>query len=263
MSRPSIFPFDPPKALLFDLGGVVVVSPFAKILAYEHALNIPPGFVNFSISRSGPNGAWQRLERGDVQAQASVFREFTADLNQPHLWEQHWKRTRTGEPVPPMPRIDGERLFWTMMRESRQPDPYMWPALQKLKEDGRFMLAALSNTVRFPKGHEFNDVRKHEDGTTLEDLFEVFVSSSQVGLRKPSKEIYELAAKRMRAKRPELALREQDVVFFDDIGENCKAARELGLRTVKVNLGKTKQAVEELEIITGLKLLDERQGSRL
>ncbi|KAK5279440.1 hypothetical protein LTR16_007673, partial [Cryomyces antarcticus] len=63
----------PPKALLFDIGGVCVVSPFQAILDYETAHGIPPGWVNFSISRSAPNGAWQRLERGEIPLDAAYF----------------------------------------------------------------------------------------------------------------------------------------------------------------------------------------------
>ena len=253
----------PPKALLFDIGGVVVVSPLAAILAYECDKGIPPGFINFSISRAAPNGAWQRLERGEVPLDSSFFRAFNEDLHCTHLWESHWRRTSNGESIPPMPSIDGEALFWSMMRESRQPDPCMWPALKKLKRDGRFLLGALSNTVKFPDGHEFGEWRRDEYGTSLEDLFEVFVSSAHVGLRKPSAEMYRLAIVKMREKRPGLTLREEDIVFLDDIGVNCKAAKELGLRTVKVNLGETREAVRELEDITGVQLSDQRGDANL
>jgi len=46
----------------------------------------------------------------------------------------------------------------------------------------------------------------------------------------------------------------EDILFLDDIGENLKAAKANGFRTLKVNLGRTYEAVEELESVTGLKL---------
>ena len=49
-----------------------------------------------------------------------------------------------------------------------------------------------------------------------------------------------------------------DIVFLDDIGENLKHAKKAGMRTIKVTLGKTQDAVKELEKITGLELLDEK-----
>ena len=56
-------------------------------------------------------------------------------------------------------------------------------------------------------------------------------------------------------------LQPEDVIFLDDIGGNLKTARSLGMRTIRVILGKTDDAVRELERATGLKLL-ERDGAR-
>ena len=49
-----------------------------------------------------------------------------------------------------------------------------------------------------------------------------------------------------------------DVVFLDDIGENLRVGREVGMRTIAVKRGKTWRAVKELEGVTGLDLMDER-----
>ena len=49
-----------------------------------------------------------------------------------------------------------------------------------------------------------------------------------------------------------------DIVFLDDIGENLKMGREVGMRTVRVVLGKTWRAVKELEGLLGVELMDER-----
>jgi hypothetical protein len=48
------------------------------------------------------------------------------------------------------------------------------------------------------------------------------------------------------------------VLFLDDIGVNLKWARMGGLRTIKVDLGRTKEAVKELEEQTGVVLLEDR-----
>jgi hypothetical protein len=37
-----------------------------------------------------------------------------------------------------------------MMDGSRAPDPWMFPALKKLKASGKHILAALSNTMIYP-----------------------------------------------------------------------------------------------------------------
>lgn len=247
----------PPKALLFDIGGVCVASPMRAILLHETALSIPPGWVNYSISRSAPTGAWHQLERGEIPLDASFFAAFNADLARPELWAAHWAKSGKG-PAPSMPSIDGEKLFWEMMEMSRTPDRYMFAALKRLRDSGRFVLGALSNTVKFPDGHRYNDpVDKEHD---VKGVFDVFVSSAHHGVRKPDREAYELAMQWLRVemqKQKRGTLEVGEVVFLDDIGENCKAARKFGLGTIKVQMGNTKEAVIELERITGMKLLDD------
>ena len=53
-------------------------------------------------------------------------------------------------------------------------------------------------------------------------------------------------------------MRGEDIVFLDDIGENLKMGREVGMRTVRVMLGKTWRAVKELEGVLGVELMDEK-----
>ncbi|BDD59808.1 hypothetical protein MAP00_004995 [Monascus purpureus] len=261
-----------PLGLLFDIGGVCVLSPFQAILDYEIAHNIPPGWVNFSISRTAPNGSWHKLERGEIKMDADFFAAFKKDLQNQVLWEKFQeylqrkqKKTNASNhvstPVPPMPEVDAERLFWEMMRISRTPDPYIFPALKRLKESGKFIIGALSNTVIFPDGHEYNT-----DDNGVKSQFDIFISSAHTGLRKPDRRVYELALKEMDVvakKRGIERLAASDVVFLDDIGENLKGAKNFGMRTLKVNLGKTQKAVKELEAITGLHLLEDQEKARL
>src|SRR5437879_4922275 len=54
------------RAVIFDLGGVVVGSPLEAIAAYEQSLGIPAGFINRVVVATGPAGAWSRLERGEL-----------------------------------------------------------------------------------------------------------------------------------------------------------------------------------------------------
>ncbi|TDZ14369.1 Acyl-CoA dehydrogenase family member 10 [Colletotrichum orbiculare MAFF 240422] len=216
-----------PKVLLFDIGGVCVVSPFQSILDYELSLDIPPGWVNYSISKTSPTGFWHRLETGSIAMDTAFFEGFGKDLN--------------------------------------DQDPWMFPALKKLQASGKYIIAALSNTVIFQPGHKL--WKKDFMDDPVRTIFDVFISSAHVGLRKPDPKIYQLALKRLNEYAAENAdtergralgwgggIKSADVLFLDDIGENLKAARKQGFGTIKVHLGRTYEAVEELEKITGLAL---------
>lgn len=175
-------------------------------------------------------------------------------------------------PLPSLPTIDGKALFWAMMDHARTPDPYVFPALLRLKSapsSQRPILGALSNTVIFPHDHPYNrlpSIPASSQSTVSTDSdprthFDVFIASAEVGMRKPDKRIYELAVKKLddfdRQKGGE-GVKAEDVLFLDDIGENLKTAREMGMRTMKVVLGKTHRAVKELERAVGVELMDEK-----
>lgn len=325
-----------PKAILFDIGGVCVryieflnqllvsmtllnssqvLSPFEAIAKYENQNGVPPNWINYAISRSAPDGFWQRLERGEIKLNEDFFKGFQVDLQNKDVWrdfhlrfenrkrrlrdiahstqlgdckgvpvssedpksvsyhspdhQEHSKTRPTnsslpGEPLsseeitlPTIPPIDAAMLFWSMMSHSRTLDPYMFPALQRLSNSHLFILGALSNTVIFPSTHPFSlsitpDIRP---------LFDIFVASAEVGLRKPQREIYELALSKIDTydkERGGEGVRAAEVLFLDDIGENLKTARQLGIRTLKVILGETWRAAEELEELLGMDLIDER-----
>ncbi|KAI4124624.1 MAG: hypothetical protein LQ338_004703 [Usnochroma carphineum] len=362
-----------PKAVIFDIGGVCVLSPLEAIATYENKNSIPSDWINFAISRSAPNGFWQRLERGEIKIDREFFRGFNADLRNENLWKEYHtsfrnskkklkdvanptqlgdhvslkaeaadsrptdqdrgaqssaepnqkpsqseskeqgegrpslsklaKDTTIGDPVsiesedvaqgaasdfssvskqstsssspspseatsalktlPPLPEIDGESLFWSMMAHSRNPDPYVFPALlrlEKLPLKDRPILAALSNTVIFPPDHPYSRLSDAPESDPRSH-FDIFVSSAEVGLRKPDPEIYKLAVERLDKLDKEKGgsgVTAEDCVFLDDIGENLKTAKQMSMKTIRVHRGKTWRAVKELEQATGTELMDDK-----
>jgi FMN phosphatase YigB (HAD superfamily) len=252
-----------------------VVSPFQAILDYEKSHNIPVGWVNYSIAHS-PKGAWGKVERGQILVDKTFFADFKRDLTDEKLWREYDAKikARTGkssetDKAPPIPDINSEELYWEMMRIARKPDPHMFPALRRLRRaadasKGKLILGALSNTSIFPPGHPFNDPST-EDGrfnAELRSMFDIFVSSAHVGMRKPEKGIYEYAVIRLhefvKLEGYGIGVRPQDITFLDDIGTNLRTAKQLGFNTIKVQLGKADLAVAELEKLTGLTLSGEK-----
>jgi epoxide hydrolase-like predicted phosphatase len=85
----------------------------------------------------------------------------------------------------------------------------------------RFRLAALSNSNELHWERNANDLG-------VNDLFDVAISSHQVGFCKPDPRIYEIALDR-------LDVSPDAVMFFDDVDANVVAASRLGMRAFQVN----------------------------
>lgn len=151
----------------------------------------------------------------------------------------------------------------------------MYPALRKLQQSGKFVLGAFSNNVTFPEGILDDEgilFTKHlmhapapnpyaNDSKDVTTCFDIFLGSAAVGVRKPDPEAYKLAVREMDkiAQRKGMGrVTEGETLFLDDIGINLKFAKKTGLRTIKVNLGQTKDAVKELERAAGIPLLDDK-----
>ncbi len=184
-------------SVLFDLGGVVLDSPLHVIAAYEKEHGIPEGFVNRVVSGGGPEGAWSRLERGELAMPA-------------------FRRTFEAECADAGQAIDAGLL---MARISEcGPRPRMLEAVRRLRDAG-FRVGALTNNWTQEDGRQLN--------RALDTHFDAFIESAAVGMRKPDPRIYLHACEALGAT-PE------ETVFLDDIGRNLKAARELGMLTIKV-----------------------------
>jgi epoxide hydrolase-like predicted phosphatase len=83
------------------------------------------------------------------------------------------------------------------------------------------------------------------DRELLARLFDGVVISGEVGIRKPSLEIYELAAE-------SVGLPPSECVFVDDLPFNLKPAAELGMATV--HHADPEQTISQLEQLLGVEL---------
>ena len=87
--------------------------------------------------------------------------------------------------------------------------------------------------------------KRRTSGLDVHSLFEVVIESAKVGMRKPDPRIYRLAC-------DALGVTPERSVFLDDIGQNLKGARALGMTTIKVDA--TLSAIDELEEVLGIPL---------
>jgi epoxide hydrolase-like predicted phosphatase len=88
------------------------------------------------------------------------------------------------------------------------------------------------------------------DPDALEGMFDEIVISGDVGLHKPQPEIYKLAADR-------LGVAPEECVFVDDLRENVRGAKEVGMTAVLHR--DTAATVARLEELFGL-ILSAREG---
>lgn len=229
------------KAVIFDIGGVVVSSPLAGIASFEQANGIPANYINVAIVKTGEKGAWERLERGELSL-AEFYPLFGSELSHPNHLDSYRKFLLSKQrPIPPLQpvTIDGEALFKSMMAVS-VPNPHMIYAIRALKRAG-LKVSALTNN--WNTSGEASTLPAE-----LRDLFDDVVESSKVGLRKPDPKIFLLACSR-------LNIQPEEAILLDDLGANLKAASRLGLRTIRVWIGKEDDAIRELQEMTKLRLL--------
>jgi epoxide hydrolase-like predicted phosphatase len=208
------------SAVIFDLGGVVFDSPLRFIREYEERHNLPENLIARVVGGyGGEQGAWQRLERGEL-----VLAEFCVLLDAD-------VRALGAE----MSTAD----LMQKMAELHAVRPAMLTAIRKLRASG-LKVAALTNNWVTHDGYD--DMMR-----PLKAEFDVFVESCKVGIRKPDPRIYAIAC-------AELGVPASAAVFLDDIGGNLKAAKALGMGTIKVS-EPHEAALRELSALVGVELL--------
>ncbi|KAI9472396.1 MAG: HAD-like domain-containing protein [Benjaminiella poitrasii] len=239
------------KAVIFDIGGVCVGSPMAGIHRFEEQHGLPRNYINVAIVSQGDHGAFQKLERGEIKLQ-EFYKDFGSQLSHPSN-KEHYEAylEKSGKDIPstiPDITIDGKRLFTTMMTETARLDPNIYLALNKLKACGKFKLAALTNNFDLPE----DDLKEAEAmgasaAMKLRNIFDYFLESRLIGLRKPDPKIYQYACK-------VIGIQPNEAIFLDDIGMNLRSAGKLGMKTIQVKMGCSEEAVKQLEELTGIDL---------
>jgi len=212
------------RAVIFDLGGVVLPSPFAAFREYEQANGLPHRFVSEIIVRGGEHGAWSRFERGEL-----AIDDFAVAFE--------------AECAAGGATVVVADLFGSMTGGEATPIPEMVTAIGIIRAHG-LRTAALTNNWADADG-ESHVTGESPLAGALAGLFDTIVESSRVGLNKPDPRIYQLVCDRLGVTPPES-------VFLDDLGANLKSARAMGMTTIKVD--DPAAAVAELGSVLGIEL---------
>jgi putative hydrolase of the HAD superfamily len=206
----------PIRAALFDFGGVVTTSPFEAFARYERERGLPADFLRTLNATNPDENAWAQLERNHVDTDSFCI-----------LYEAE---ARAAGHV-----IDGRGVLACLSGDLR---PAMLQAIRQCKQ--KLRTGCLTNNVA-----SMSEGDGWASAVHLEELFDVVIESSKVGVRKPDPKIYELACEA-------LEVEPDEVVFLDDLGVNLKPAAAIGMTTIKVV--DPDVALAELEAAVGFPL---------
>ena len=191
------------EAVLFDLHGVVTSSPWAVLAeagaggghTQDAVLAVMLG--DYATDSDHP---WHRLERGETS-----FAEYATN-------------------VAVLAAEAGIELDWARLRGASDriiANDAMIARIRRLRADGVKTALVTNNVREMASGWR----RLLPD----EELFDVVVDSSEVGVRKPNPAIFALALERLGGVRPARA------VFLDDAPGNVEGARVAGLHAILVD----------------------------
>jgi putative hydrolase of the HAD superfamily len=188
--------------IIFDFAGVLSSSPGEAMAAGMAEFDVDP--MTFMSIVMGPlhedgDHPWHELERGRISMD-----EYLDAIEL--LW-----RAEGFDSFPTPPR--GGDLMATL-----RPIPEMIEAARAVRASG-YRTAILTNNVR-----EWGSWRAAWDADNLVD---VVIDSSEVGLRKPNPDIFELTVQR-------LGTTVERTLFLDDFPWNIAGAQAFGLQTMHV-----------------------------
>ncbi len=198
-------PAAPLRGLLVDWGGVMTSNVFGAFRAFCEAEGLSPEAVG------------ERFRHDELS------RELLVGLETGRLPEEEFEPRFAAVLGVPAPGLIG-RLFAEV-----HPDETMLAVVRRARAAG-IRTGLISNswgTSRY-------------DRALLTDLFDGVVISGEVGMRKPTRRIYELGAEAV-------GLAPAQCVFVDDLGFNLRPAAELGMATVHhTEAGQTLQELARL-----------------
>jgi epoxide hydrolase-like predicted phosphatase len=230
---------EPVALVIFDYGGVISERMLDDLGDFELRMGYPTGSVHHLLFGEIPPGSdgdpvdgaydegpvhdFHRLEIGELgfhEYLEGIVRRAPAYLGrelEPDAFLEFTQATSV-------------RVQWPVVHEIR-----------RLRDEG-IPVALLTNNVK-----EFGDAWRAS--FPVDELFEIVVDSSEVGMRKPDPRIYELTCARA-------GTRPEEAVFLDDNADNVAAARELGIETVHVGRD-PRTTIAELQAIL------DRRGVRI
>ncbi|KGL76740.1 Acyl-CoA dehydrogenase family member 10, partial [Tinamus guttatus] len=207
------------KAVIFDVGAVLLPAPHRVAADWEVQNCIPAGTVQQAVLAGGENSPSLKYTRGELSTV-----EFLQEFGQ-----QCFDIANVSVPVDSF-------LLHLIRKEMIKQLPIMAEAVQCIRAEG-LKTAVLS--------HYFCLLNEESVLPLDGKQFDVIVETRREGMSKLDPRIYKLCLER-------LGVQPHESIFLDDISQNLKAAAQLGIKTVKVV--DTAGALRELEAYLGFPL---------
>ena len=190
------------EAVIFDFGGVFTSSPFTGLHQWHVDKGLDPvkGLrLVFGPYDQDTDHPWHRVERGEIalEAAAEQIKALAAESGMD---------------------LDLREMFGALGGADGARSDVVDIALD-IRRRG-FRTALITNNIA-----EFSDGWRAM--IPVEEIFEVVVDSSAIGIRKPDPRIYELTLEH-------LGVDAEVSVFLDDAAGNIEAARAVGMQAILV-----------------------------
>ena len=195
------------KNIIFDLGGVILNIDFKQTALAFAELGM--GNFNEYYTLQSVSPLFEKLEMGMITPE-DFYNEFRNLAKLPSLTNDEimhaWNALLLDFPA--------ERISW----------------LKQIKERHKIYLLSNTNQIHYDA---FTKIyREKIEDKNFDELFVTAYYSHVLGLRKPSKEIFETVLKKGN-------LLHEETVFIDDSMANIEAAKNVGLQTIHLPSPKT------------------------
>lgn len=198
------------KAIIFDLGGVLLNIDFNKVSAAFKALEIEK--FDELYSQSEANLLFQNLETGKITEEefCDRMKNYTAGTVTSDDIVQAWNS-----------------ILLDFRQESLD-------HLKALKNKYKLFLLSNTNIIHFKAFNKIFDLTINQD--SFNSLFDKVYYSHEIGLRKPEAAAYQIVLQ-------ENNLLPEEAVFIDDTLKNIEGAKAVGIPTIFLDKG---MRIEEL-----------------
>ena len=208
------------KALLFDLGGVIVdldFSRFFKEVIEVSPLQSPHSSLLLEFWRQSEIYHQGKITNEDFYNQACELLQVCA--------------------------LNKEEFFKSFNSVISHINNDVLDLIRSLKKTKKYKLILLSNVNKSHWNYLVNNLIKEKSTWDFIGLFDDLLLSFQLYLTKPQQEIYQIAIRRA-------GCRPDEIVFVDDGIKNIRSAEELGIHGIRyTKLNELKVELKKLGII--------------